>query len=1544
MSNDLAELGIGGNGLKYYYNGEEDIPDLSTRESIIRNDTITKTIYDHISSNKRLFFMPIDINENNFNSYQLKIFGILMNGSKVEVNITGIDIFFDIGIPTGVDYNIFKKDLNLSLRDEKISYWITDIEAYPLHGFYTEKQTYLRVNTSTTGDRSKLLKIVKDQLLLSTFSNDTSNYYRKAARENKFSLSDWVSIEQYSYEHGPTKSSPLCEYIISVDKKNYKRLTDERVRSLPLIIKDRTIVMSWDIESYSDRKTGEVPSPEHNGDNAFMICVSVHWLHESDAITKICIVDKDTESDPRWTTIVCDTFINILKALAICWNHYKPDIYIGYNDSGYDWPFVMEKAIKFNLLPWMWERMSSVKYGRTISENIIKYNYNNKIKREIKINAEKDFYCQCPVVPGTVCIDALPCFMKLYPRLETTKYASLKFYLKDNNLPTKVDLPIPVLWKHYESGDPKFMREIAYYCIVDTVSVQRLFVKRSVVSDYREISTLAYVSLSDSHYYAGGMKVCNLLGAYAWTANILVNMKPKYYAKAEKYPGAYVFPPDKGITPNVDRLKNLLELEDKEAAIMAFARDRPVSCLDFASLYPSLIMTYNLSPEKILLSETDKDKWSDNYNLHDIDFNIGDKRIQAWSILHDNDSNKMGLFPTILLSLFNKRKEMKQKLKVLSDKKELYENIFNEGINKLIQRFECDIIELQKDVTFIPPGSTMDYERNLRNKRILFIQEQLKYVQEFNPNTLEQDYSNTCFELNCIDKKQNALKIYMNTFYGETGNHLSPFFLLQLAGGVTSAGQYNIKKVAEYVRNKGFFIKYGDSVMPYTPLTLKNGNTITVTTFDSIQGIWISYPEFKSEDLDRHNKEYFVPDNMQVWTHKGWSNINRIIRHYTTKKIYRILTHTGLIDVTEDHSLLDINGSIISPINCKIGTELLHSTPDTPSIINCVNVICKTQLEAQTHYIHSHKNMTIYTYGKQYILTPNTKPINPNAIKKIELLHNLYTGYVYDIETECGSFHAGIGNLIVKNTDSLYLACPNSHFRECDTKYIDRQYTKEEYFTAMVKITLRVMSEFEREINSYLKTDNGTDFLKMENEGCNYPCLFLGKKKYFGIKHVNEVNFKPKKLFIKGIEVIKQGKSGIEKEIGYNIMQHAVSLDNEKNIVDIVKEIIKESIQDGRWKFEDFIQTGAWKPTKNNIPIHQFMNRMAVLHANELKDNLKRLESRQEPNELKYKPLEPGERFSYVLIKNEILHNFQGKRMAIKVGDLMEYAHIAKEKNMQIDIAYYLIHYITSICARFISSDDQFMPPNPEPDEKKLDDYTIKMAKKMLEEYIRHLNGISKEDIIQQGKVCKQLFKDAVQVSVQHVPASVKYIMHGPLLKIAFEDDNLIIDILFKQSTKYASTLYTKYCKTFCKDLCTMHGINYENGSDLIDSSKSYNLYKKLQTSKYNNMTKLEYECRKNVSEMLPKLLGIITQYKTNILYIIDKLKNNTDVDISFEYDTLSEFINMWHFIVGIEFCKLQNASYHNYLDELKHKRLHMSKGPTKQEVNEIIKNAIKNI
>ena len=62
----------------------------------------------------------------------------------------------------------------------------------------------------------------------------------------------------------------------------------------------------------------------------------------------------------------------------------------------------------------------------------------------------------------------------------------------------------------------------------------------------------------------------------------------------------------------------------------------------------------------------------------------------------------------------------------------------------------------------------------------------------------------------------------------------------------------------------------------------------------------------------------------------------------------------------------------------------------------------------------------------------------------------------------------------------------------------------------------------------------------MAYEEVLFPVCFAGKKKYFGIGHEDEVNFRPDDLFKKGIDTVKQGNSGLFRFIGEKIMWEAM--------------------------------------------------------------------------------------------------------------------------------------------------------------------------------------------------------------------------------------------------------------------------------------------------------------------------------------------------------------------------------------------------------------------
>ncbi|RIA88386.1 hypothetical protein C1645_826452 [Glomus cerebriforme] len=112
------------------------------------------------------------------------------------------------------------------------------------------------------------------------------------------------------------------------------------------------------------------------------------------------------------------------------------------------------------------------------------------------------------------------------------------------------------------------------------------------------------------------MKVSNLLSVNAWAAwreGILTSIISEQM-ETESFLNAYIFLPIKG-------LKNR----------------HSVISLDFASLYPSLIMTYNLLPDKIILSQKHADSLKKSgKKLYEINFKFNDHDILTWSIEHNN--------------------------------------------------------------------------------------------------------------------------------------------------------------------------------------------------------------------------------------------------------------------------------------------------------------------------------------------------------------------------------------------------------------------------------------------------------------------------------------------------------------------------------------------------------------------------------------------------------------------------------------------------------------------------------------------------------------------------------------------------------------------------------------------------------------------------------------------------------------------------------------------------------------------------------------------
>ena len=58
--------------------------------------------------------------------------------------------------------------------------------------------------------------------------------------------------------------------------------------------RDQTLVLTWDIKTYSSLELGKFPTAQSDESNVFMIGMSVHWKDDPKPLKRICLVDVET--------------------------------------------------------------------------------------------------------------------------------------------------------------------------------------------------------------------------------------------------------------------------------------------------------------------------------------------------------------------------------------------------------------------------------------------------------------------------------------------------------------------------------------------------------------------------------------------------------------------------------------------------------------------------------------------------------------------------------------------------------------------------------------------------------------------------------------------------------------------------------------------------------------------------------------------------------------------------------------------------------------------------------------------------------------------------------------------------------------------------------------------------------------------------------------------------------------------------------------------------------------------------------------------------
>jgi hypothetical protein len=357
-----------------------------------------------------------------------------------------------------------------------------------------------------------------------------------------------------------------------------------------------------------------------------------------------------------------------------------------------------------------------------------------------------------------------------------------------------------------------------------------------------------------------------------------------------------------------------------------------------------------------------KDKYGNPYRFREIVFHYKSKdeakgpenEIRAWFVQYtpveatDPKTGKksfvrfdgMGIYPAVLKELFDMRVGLKGNLTKFGLPQEFLNSMVNKRNEKklpdldslpipeqrteVLKAAEAELKE--REAKFAETKKKLSEEKIHQMKKIIeFIKNEWDVLGEKNGfplleyDTTENDGTKTskkyramlfgkfldevAFNWNQANAKQLAIKLIMNTTYGETGFNISPFFLVEVAGAVTYMGQRMLKLPKAYIGDKGFDVIYGDTDSLYTTPpedAYKEVDELYESGKISKLEWWFRMADLSMDVMDRCRDDV----NEMLYEYTGTRFLNmayeEVLWPYMMvgKKKYVGLKHEGIVDLT----------------------------------------------------------------------------------------------------------------------------------------------------------------------------------------------------------------------------------------------------------------------------------------------------------------------------------------------------------------------------------------------------------------------------------------------------------------------------------------------------------------------------------------------------------------------------------------------------------------------------------------------------------------------
>jgi len=531
----------------------------------------------------------------------ISIFGKTEQGKSVCVT-TCFDPYFFVKLPSGTSQQqvqLLYDQLNKLRPNHVTSYSLT--EQKDVWGFQNnEKFAFMRLNFKSLVARRKVnsLFMYNDEFKKYHVYESNIDPVLRFMHRTGIQSSGWLD----------TGSKCIRSYLARTDID----LFCNDWQTLTPVDKNETapfVVASLDIESNSS--TGKFPNALVPGDACFQIAISLCTFGSDVPYDKTCLCYKNTDPNLEGANIVSfKTEREMLHAFQRYLHEKNVDIITGWNIFGFDMEYIYQRAQLVGCDPDFYE------LGR-LKEHECKMVY-----KKLSSSALGDNELKLLPMPGRFIFDLFHEVKKGY-KLDSYKLDNVsKLYLGDQ----KIDMPAKEMFARYKEEDPVKLREVAEYCIKDTLLPHRLVKHLCTLLNLLEMAKATWVPLNYLVERGQQIKVFSQLTKKAREMGFMVPTIKYGAIPEEPYEGATVLDAQKG------------------------AYYTPITALDFEALYPSIIMAHNLCYSTWVMDEK---KYGNIPGVTYEVFEVGGKK---YKFAQDVPS----LLPSILLELKQFRKQAKK--------------------------------------------------------------------------------------------------------------------------------------------------------------------------------------------------------------------------------------------------------------------------------------------------------------------------------------------------------------------------------------------------------------------------------------------------------------------------------------------------------------------------------------------------------------------------------------------------------------------------------------------------------------------------------------------------------------------------------------------------------------------------------------------------------------------------------------------------------------------------------------------------------------------